>query len=259
MDQKRSSADALRPAPVDPVLGRYKSDEFVRIVRQWGGVPEGRRFFKTDLNEEAFAEDQVLFSLSSPSVRFFGIDVSPQAAQAAHRRQQASGLGHHYAAGDVRRLPFQDGAFELILSSSTLDHFDDGADLSVSLKELRRVLAPAGVLILALNNRHNPNFYWMSRLEGLLQRRRYPMQFFTFAMIRRAADAAGFLIDREGSIVHLPSPANTALRFLRRMGGGRLAELLGRRVVRAAEWFGARAATRLRTGWFLVVSCRKKP
>ena len=43
-----------------------------------------------------------------------------------------------------------------ILSTSTLDHFDDPADLRSALAELARLLAPGGRLVLTLDNRRNP-------------------------------------------------------------------------------------------------------
>jgi SAM-dependent methyltransferase len=63
---------------------------------------------------------------------------------------------------DVRDLPFDDDAFELILCVSTLEHVgadntgyglaaeDDGASRLIALRELRRVLAPAGRLLITV-------------------------------------------------------------------------------------------------------------
>ncbi len=63
---------------------------------------------------------------------------------------------------DVRDLPFEDGAFDLALCVSTLEHVgadntgygldaeDDGASRLTALRELRRVLAPAGRLLITV-------------------------------------------------------------------------------------------------------------
>lgn len=63
---------------------------------------------------------------------------------------------------DVRELPFDDGAFELVLCVSTLEHVgadntgygldaeDDGASRLTALRELRRVLAPGGRLLITV-------------------------------------------------------------------------------------------------------------
>jgi SAM-dependent methyltransferase len=46
--------------------------------------------------------------------------------------------------GDAVRLPFRDGAFDLIVSSDTLEHFPEPA---AALAEARRVLASEGALV----------------------------------------------------------------------------------------------------------------
>jgi ubiquinone/menaquinone biosynthesis C-methylase UbiE len=56
---------------------------------------------------------------------------------------------------DVRKLPFADQAFDLIVSDSTLDHYQSKADIEISLKELVRVLRPGGTLIITLDNGSN--------------------------------------------------------------------------------------------------------
>ena len=63
---------------------------------------------------------------------------------------------------DVRDLPFESGAFDLVLCVSTLEHVgadntgyglaveDDGASRLIALRELRRVLAPTGRLLVTV-------------------------------------------------------------------------------------------------------------
>ena len=52
--------------------------------------------------------------------------------------------GPNAIVGDAGRLPFADGAFSLVVSSDTLEHFPDPAS---ALAEARRVLAPGGSLV----------------------------------------------------------------------------------------------------------------
>ena len=65
-------------------------------------------------------------------------------------------LGLRGARADVRSLPCPDEHFDLIVSTSTLDRFDDFADLVAGLRERQRVLRPGGALILTLDNLANP-------------------------------------------------------------------------------------------------------
>ena len=63
---------------------------------------------------------------------------------------------------DVRELPFENGGFDLVLCVSTLEHVgadnsgygleaeDDGASRLTALRELRRVLAPGGRLLITV-------------------------------------------------------------------------------------------------------------
>jgi SAM-dependent methyltransferase len=71
------------------------------------------------------------------------------------------------AAGDIGRLPFRDGSFDLVTANMVVEHVDDPAAL---LAEVRRVLRPGGRFLLHTPNR---NFYqiWLSLwIPGPLRR-----------------------------------------------------------------------------------------
>ena len=57
---------------------------------------------------------------------------------------------------DVRCLPFVDGVFDLVVSNSTLDHFETSREIERAVAEIHRVLAPRGLFILTLDNPANP-------------------------------------------------------------------------------------------------------
>lgn len=122
---------------------RHARDVHVALVRRWVGEPRGR-WLKTDLYEELDETRALLPRFSA--AEWVGMDVALAAARAGDRSVQ----------GDVRRLPFSTGTFSGVLSTSTLDHFDDVADIDVSLGELRRVTSPGGLLVLTLDNASNP-------------------------------------------------------------------------------------------------------
>lgn len=73
---------------------------------------------------------------------------------------------------DVRELPFRDGEFDLVLCVSTLEHVgadntgygleaeDDGASRLTALRELRRVLAPAGRLLITVPCGEPGDYSW---------------------------------------------------------------------------------------------------
>ena len=82
----------------------------------------------------------------------------------------ARGMGlERLSQADLRALPFRSGAFDMVLSVDVLEHFTPGEEAG-PLRELVRVLAPGGVLVLrtpaleALRSRHS---------EFVLERQRF--------------------------------------------------------------------------------------
>jgi len=106
---------------------------------------------KTDLFDEALSDGLYPY-LACRARSVVGIDLSMATVQAA---------GSRYAelraiAADVRCLPFADNKFDMIISNSTLDHFESRGEILVSLRELNRVLRSGGKLFLTLDNLANP-------------------------------------------------------------------------------------------------------
>jgi SAM-dependent methyltransferase len=124
----------------------------LQLLDGWlASLAPARRALKTDLFDEAAGD-----GLSGEMGRFAesvnGVDVAGSVASDA--RVGRSGL--LVAQADVRHLPYRDGSFELVVSNSTLDHFDERADIAVALRELHRVTAVGGTLIVSLDNLANP-------------------------------------------------------------------------------------------------------
>lgn len=82
-----------------------------------------------------------------------GIDVKLDALQATRRVLRDHGLGGYVVAADLKSLPFQSGTFDVVFSYSTIQHAHrQSAYLCV--EEVHRVLAPSGLCMLELPNRH---------------------------------------------------------------------------------------------------------
>jgi SAM-dependent methyltransferase len=56
-------------------------------------------------------------------------------------------------------LPFAPDSLELIISTSTLDHFETRTEFVESIRELARVLDPQGRMILTIDNPWNPGYF----------------------------------------------------------------------------------------------------
>ena len=134
------------------MLWRQHSDAVnLALVRSWWPSESVGRVLKTDLFDEVFGEGLYPFMrLSAGSIS--GIDVSESIVSAARRKYPEL----QSAVADVRRLPFEDDRFDLVISNSTLDHFQEASDISLAVGELHRVLRPGGQMVLTLDNLRNP-------------------------------------------------------------------------------------------------------
>ncbi|MFH1519723.1 MAG: methyltransferase domain-containing protein [Candidatus Omnitrophota bacterium] len=243
--------------PMDLALGRYKADEFIYLVACWIGNLEGKRILKTDLREEAFGEDQILFSLPVTDSQICALDICTATVQKARMRQVDKGFRHDYINADVRKLPFRDNAFDLILSTSTLDHFTNEGDFKKSLLELKRVIKPTGCMILTLNNKCNPSFFVMLKLERILGLKPFPVQFFNLAQLRKICKEINLSIKDASYIVHILSPINNVLLLLRKFLSTKVVDKLAERYVSFAQWLGSKQRIKFLTGWFIAIKCVK--
>ena len=170
----RLTADAITAVGVLPNAASTASeawDDFVRLwlasaaQRLWrrhsdavnrrllsGWLPRSAdRLLKTDLWDEAVS-DGLYPALVTHARHVVGIDISAAVVDAAVGRYPAL----HARCVDVRRLPFADAEFDVVVSNSTLDHFGSIADIQTALAELHRVMLPGGTLVVTLDNPSNP-------------------------------------------------------------------------------------------------------
>jgi SAM-dependent methyltransferase len=133
-------------------LWRSHSDAVnVALLDRWLPRVRTTRALKTDLFDEALTEG-LYPRLAASAESVFGVDLSESVVRAARSRHPSLEAVH----ADVRRLPFRAGEFGLVVSNSTLDHFSGRDDLIAGVRELHRVLAAGGTLIITLDNPANP-------------------------------------------------------------------------------------------------------
>ena len=193
-------------------LWRAQSDAInIALLERW--LPPGRfsRVLKTDLFDEFVSEGLYSF-LASRTGRVVGMDVSMTAIRAASSRcarLQAAGA-------DARFLPFVDGAFDVIVSNSTLDHFETPDEIIASLRELKRVLQIGGHLIITLDNLANPIIALRNALPfGVLHRfgivPYYVGPTFGIGRLKSALEELQFEVIEVTSAVHFPRVLAVAL------------------------------------------------
>jgi ubiquinone/menaquinone biosynthesis C-methylase UbiE len=137
--------------------------------------------------------------------RVDAIDVSRTVIDEATRRHPEV----EAACSDVRELPYEDGAFDAVVSTSTLDHFESVGELASGLRELNRVLAPGGALVVSIDNLANPlvairnalPYSWLHRI-GLVPY--YVGATCRPGDLRRQLARAGFEIQATTAIMHVP-------------------------------------------------------
>jgi SAM-dependent methyltransferase len=133
-------------------LWRKHSDAVNRaLLARWMPEQSGARLLKTDAFDEAFGSGIIDF-LAERVQHVIAIDVAEEVLRAALARRSALAA----VQADVRRLPFADASVDIVVSNSTLDHFNSIEQIVRSLQELARVLSPGGRLILTMDNPANP-------------------------------------------------------------------------------------------------------
>jgi ubiquinone/menaquinone biosynthesis C-methylase UbiE len=83
-----------------------------------------------------------------PDAELSGMDPDPKALARARRKTRRAGLDVRLDRGFAQEMPYPDGSFDRVFSSLMFHHLDSTAKDAL-LAEVRRVLRPGGVLVLA--------------------------------------------------------------------------------------------------------------
>ena len=186
-------------------LWRQHSDAVnASMLDRWLPAKKVKRILKTDLFDEAVS-DGLYPLLSERAHTVQALDVSPVVLSIASRKYPAM----HAFGGDVRSLSCESNSIDVVVSLSTLDHFDTAEDIATAFAELYRVLKPGGTLIVTLDNRANPVVAIRNRLPYRMTHRLglvpYPVGVtYRPGELCDAVAAAGFVVDDCTTILHAP-------------------------------------------------------
>lgn len=132
--------------------------------------------------------------------RAFGADPSPEALAIGRRLCLADRL----VGAQAERIPFRDGAFDLVAALDLLEHLED--DLA-GLLEIRRVLRPGGFLLAAVPAYR---FLWSEHDEALGHRRRY-----VASELHQKLNATGYSVVKRSYAISFAFPLIVAFRLWR--------------------------------------------
>jgi SAM-dependent methyltransferase len=240
---------------LDPLVADQKRCAHVELLTICAGGSSPRVFLKTDLFEEAYGDDALFPSVAPYAGLRLGIDISVPTVQAAAARHTDHAVS--LLSADVRCLPFRSGSVGLILSNSTLDHFQTTAELRAALAELARVLEPGGRIIVTLDNPWNP-LYWLLRVMSRVRATPFSLGCTLSApkLVETLKDC-GLEIERTGTLLHNPRVVSTILFLALRRCLGERADAPVRGLLRIFA-LGERLPTRWLTACF-VTACARKP
>jgi SAM-dependent methyltransferase len=251
-----SALEPLLGAP-NEALWRLHSDAVnAMLLERWLPPEPCTNLLKTDLFDEAMGLGLYPL-LSTRAERVAALDLAPSVLAAATTRHPALLA----IAADVRRLPFASETFDVVVSNSTLDHFETGDEILESLRGLHRVLRPGGRLLLTMDNLANPAVALRNALPfRLLHRLRlvpYPIGATGGPRrLRRMLDDAGFDVLETAALLHCPRALAVALARRRERRG--TPEAKARFLRAASRWERlARWPTRYLTGYFVGIHARK--
>ena len=250
---RRSREAASESWYLDPVVARQKAQVFLSLVERWRDPETTGTALKTDLFEEANGEDALVPHLER-RLDVVALDLDPGTVRRARRRFPAGNL--RVLAADVRSLGVRDGAFDLVVSPSTLDHFATRDEIVASLREIHRVMRPRGTLVVILDNPLNPLYHplrWLAPAVAPFPLGRTAGR----RALRRTLEALGFEVLGHEYVIHNPRGILTLINLALRRVAGRGAD---QPIAALVRMFGVldRLPTRRFTACFVALGARKR-
>jgi 2-polyprenyl-6-hydroxyphenyl methylase/3-demethylubiquinone-9 3-methyltransferase len=115
------------------------------ILEELGIDPRGKKTLDVGCGGGLLAEE-----LARLGCDVTGIDPSEKSLETARAHARTAGLDIEYRQGTGERIPFPDGAFDVVYCCDVLEHV---ADLGKVVSEISRVLKPGGVFLYDTINR----------------------------------------------------------------------------------------------------------
>ena len=190
-----------QPHYLDDLIGEQKRQAHLKLIRKWIDGYRGSAALKTDLFEEAFGPDHLITELSHKQPLMIGMDISTKIVQRARGKMK---VGTGYVVCDVRALPFADSSLDLIVSTSTLDHFADSQDINTSLEQFTRTISDRGILIVTLDNGNNVYYPLIQLLVRLKLLPYHVGPTMSIDQLVAALEKCGLQVTETAALIHNP-------------------------------------------------------
>ena len=251
---------------LDKSFIEYKETEHIELLKKW--LPKKfNRTLKTDLFEEAYLGNSIFNWLRESSSCVTAIDISFNIVKKA--KALIYGIGKSFAGynkhvslivADIRKLALKGNVYDLVVSTSTLDHFPE---INIAIEEIHRILKSDGLLFLTLHNKHNPLAapIGLSILPRLKQHKEYfQWNLYTIAQAKAILKAAGFTIIDYTSIVHVFPLMPSLIKILRKFNN-RYSLYIIEKIILLLKVYGrkkGKSKSRLFTAWFIAFLAQKQ-
>lgn len=126
----------------------------------------------------------------------YGIDLNPRAVEKAGRY---SGTRCNFLVASADNLPFSENAFDIVISLSAFQFFQDGAQV---LREIQRVLRVNGVLILTCDAMDYRRI--SRRFLQLHQNKYHPVRYYSRDRLVSEIQNSGFRVLKTDRLIHSP-------------------------------------------------------
>jgi 2-polyprenyl-3-methyl-5-hydroxy-6-metoxy-1,4-benzoquinol methylase len=145
--EERAERQYAAPVPLpDATVDR----KFARLTRLAAGLLPADSLLDAGCGDGRFLA--AIARMPQPPRRLVGSDISARILETAQATVEREGATLDVAQANLERLPFEDGSFEVVISTQVIEHL---LDVPAGIRELARVLAPGGRLMLSTDNSHN--------------------------------------------------------------------------------------------------------